>query len=201
MKALSIVIVAVIGMVGCGSSSSNCPEGQIENDQGICVDVPECWGDNDCPTQHACIDFKCVLLQACEQDSDCSENGSLICNEEQMCISFLAGDVCYEKSCTEACNECGQYTVCYNGSCNSACSAYHNLKVLEGKNYCESHPEWQDCIPCICFSQWMEERNGECVPVGTNCNPDAAEAEKVLISSGEFKTEVRELIDVKCSGY
>jgi hypothetical protein len=188
MKTLSIVIVAVIGLVGCGSSSPNCPEGQIENDQGICVDVPECWGDNDCPTQHACIDFKCILRPECEKDEDCNPAGygPKMCIDN-LCVDYVSQDLCNEMSCTGDCADCGMYTACNpQGFCEDACMLWVRTDMRSWFNACVGIEN--ECPDCNCASQWlMYDRDSQtCKERESICRPSDAPAKKIVLATADW---------------
>lgn len=181
MKARSMVVVlsVMISVLGCGTSSSACPEGQVENDQGECVPIPECWGDNDCPTQHACIDFKCVLHPECETDADCSRDK--ICNEEYKCVSYTLLDPCFEQPCTDSCINCGNLTSCYENTCKDACEVYYELDRNARDIGCFELSGV--CTYCTCWNDGHQDLDpygsGECIPYSYPvCNETAAEEKK-----------------------
>lgn len=172
MKTLSMVVVLsfMVGLVGCGTASSNCPSGQIENEQGECVDIPI----------------------PCSVDADCSNDGSLICTNRE-CASFLTKDVCYTQQCADTCQACGDLTNCYEGVCQSSCDVFTNMRILTAIEFCNEHEEYKGCSKCMCYQQWKEEENGNCV------DPDPAcwEGRAKLRKTQDYTTVVNE-IDFAC---
>lgn len=192
MKALSMVTVLSVmaSLVGCGSASSTCPVGQVENEAGECVLIPECWGDNDCPLQHACINFTCISKPECRNDLDCA-NVEAICNAEYKCVSFLTTEACYKQPCTEDCSSCGdKYLTCYvfiGSACESSCIVYSIKRIESALNFCNE----QDltCKRCDCYRSGKEyaAENDSCSEAETVCNPDRTAKRTIDISDRKYE--------------
>lgn len=190
MKALNIVVLSVmIGTMGCGTASSTCPDGQVENEQGNCTN--ECSSDFDCSDVETCTDNKCVLALNCIDNSDCSSTigegyVDRVCHNGY-CKNFLIEDPYYGTNCNSTPydpNVCGEYTVCSGilGECDSACFIRHKLETESAINLCAG----KECAWCSCIVQGMEYNAGVCMAYDNACWQAAATGIKDQLAKGTW---------------
>ena len=135
---------------GCGpcecESDSECPEGMICTDVGVCkikdlyceVD-DDC--DNDCEGEESCPEMCCLYEECVECDSLCETHED--CEDGMVCI----GEQCVEEILCETDEDCWEHGLCCNG-------------YVGEEKVCE------ECdIECI--------ENWDC-PSGLCCSPDNA---------------------------
>jgi hypothetical protein len=124
----------------CGESCGTCPWGLECNDEGHCVEPPECYNDWDCPEQFSCISGRCVYTPNCFSDDDCP-------GQFYHCVG---GECVYIDPCEGV--WCPPDYHCEGGEC-----------VQDGCQDNSDCPPFQFCVMGICQGQ-MCNSTADCPP-------------------------------------
>ncbi|KAK8736183.1 hypothetical protein OTU49_004861, partial [Cherax quadricarinatus] len=180
-----------------------CPPGMTGDPKVGCLPAiqPVCITDGDCPSQHACIDEKCVnpckVLEPCHESAECKVVDTLPVRT-MLCIC-ADGEVTDEggecevlppiKAACEVDPDCPSEKACFTGICKDPCQCGANAdcEIVEHHPVCtckrgyEGDPEIR-CIEIGCYGNddcptTHACRNGQCAPVcGPNNEPCGKEA-------------------------
>ena len=174
-----------------------CPIGYTGNPRVACVPIPapECVQDEDCPSQHACLDNTCRLLcpalSPCQEPATCSVIDSLpvrtmicscpdgfVASEDNSCKTLAP----IASGCTTD-DECGQTDSCINKICKDpcACGDHAFCRVIDHHPVCtcEEGYEGNPHVACVQVECRVDDdcldthacRNQQCRPV---CGPGNA---------------------------
>ena len=141
----------------CVPCSRKCSSNQVCNESKVCVDLPSCGSQNQCPrTAPICVSNEC---KQCEDDDDCARNAAQdrpACNDDNMCARCTADSHCANRPegnyCVEGGGQCVQCTEdahCSNGVCNDQnrcvrCSSSDNSGCESGETCLNNNA----CVEC-----------------------------------------------------
>ncbi|MBQ4471687.1 MAG: hypothetical protein II942_00350, partial [Alphaproteobacteria bacterium] len=166
------------------SSNDDCPEGQICNENNICVPDKPCTTTADCDTGEVCDEENGVCVE-CLEDNDCTDGK--VCNSQHMCV--CPGKTTWDE--IKQCCSCTENSDCLDGQvCNSdhICVCPGKTVWDPSKNCCSCTAD-EDCLEgqvcnsdhiCVCPGKtvWNPSKNcctctadDDC-PAGQICNEE-----------------------------
>ncbi|ROT61488.1 hypothetical protein C7M84_020740 [Penaeus vannamei] len=147
-----------------------CPEHMVVSDQGQCVDLDlpigvGCRADNECPSDSACLNTRCVTPCDCGPNAECHvKNHRPICT----CLPGFQGNPntgCFKVGCSVN-EECPLDKMCSNGVCVNPCLVRDPCDITA-----ECYPE-QHTAKCRCPTGLEGDPYIRCEVLGCRSNSE-----------------------------